>query len=394
MYNFVGRLVAWLSPPDKVATFPFPIEYGAGAYYDVEITGTGTKISHYAECKQFYGCLYYVFGLPDVQNPSGSIQDPHRTLHSCISHVLNISLVCELSVTNVRFLDQRSCLSSIPPDGGSPWNHEDVETDYNLRVFVESGVDLRGLWWQGVPGLWAREEPRSFSSELGRQTIGDLSFQCSLASPCLPSLDCHTVGSQNARGLGSRPLPSTWALYATTALKNINRQLSNQYIALKGAAIGATLRTFGIQEFYPQSDKEFPLLNLLQGLTSAIALLSGFVPGVGGVALATGSATVGAIGAYLGRYVGDSARATIAQERYADAVESIYTHLISGLNDVAESLFNGSTVYNIWRFRYSQDEGGRCLAGHIRASTSQRTRRKAQDRDYLEIHQCYVEDAD
>ncbi|KAL8869433.1 MAG: hypothetical protein Q9174_004273, partial [Haloplaca sp. 1 TL-2023] len=135
------------------------------------------------------------------------------------------------------------------------------------------------------------------------------------------------------------------ALYAITALKNINRQLTNQYIALKGAAIGATLRTFSIQDFYPQPDKQFPLLDLLQGLTSAFALLSGFVPGAGGLAFSTGSATVGAIGAYLGRYIGDSTSASVPQEQYTDAVESIYGSLVNGLDDVATALFNGSTVY-------------------------------------------------
>ncbi|KAL8994650.1 MAG: hypothetical protein Q9169_005430 [Polycauliona sp. 2 TL-2023] len=349
--GFAEKLIRWLAPPDNVLTMP-PITADGAGYYGEDISGTGFTASRFSECKRFYGCLYDVFdGVSDLENPTGSINDPSLRLHACISSAFNISLVCPISVTDVRFLPRTSCQSNIPADGGSPWNDERVETDYNLRAFAESGVDTNGLWWQGVPGVpgWRRseegEQVRSFSTELERQTIGDLSFQCSLASPCVPSLDCRTVGSQYARGLGRTPVPSTWTLYAMTALKHINRQLTNQYIALKGAAIGATLRTFGIHDFYPKSDKELPLLNLLQGLTSVFALVSGFVPGVGGVALATGSATVGAIGAYLGRYVGNSIGPTVAQERYADAVESIYTSLVSGLDDVAEALFNGSTVY-------------------------------------------------
>lgn len=339
--SFVQQIVKWLSPSNIVSTIPSV----DGGNYDDE-NKYGTRISTYEECKRFYGCLYYILLRSAAQDPepSDDPSEPDVDLRVCVSELFNKTLACEIYISDVRYLAQDSCASRINTiDAERRWQMEAV--DENLQVFMESGGDSRGIWWQGLKpvGEDYGNQP-SFSSELGRQMIGDTSFQCSLASPCLPNLDCHTVGSHIAYALGKKPLAETWALYALTALKNINQQLSSQYIALKGVTIGPTLRTFSIKDFYPQPDKDFNLPNILRSLASAFALLGGFTPGVAGKALSQGSTTIGAVGAYLGRYIGDSAGTTIVQEQYADYVEQIYTSLMSGLDDVTAKLFNGSAI--------------------------------------------------
>lgn len=339
--SFIQQIVKWLSPSNIVSTVPSVDERN----YDVE-TKDGIKISTYEECKRFYGCLFYTLLHSATQDPelSDNASDPDADLHVCVSELFNKSLACEIYVSDVRYLAQDSCASRISTvDAESRWQMEAV--DKNLQVFIESGGDSRGIWWQGLTPVGEENgDQSSLSSELGKQMMGDTSFQCSLASPCLPNLDCHTVGSHIAYALGQKPLAETWTLYALTALKNINQQLSSQYIALKGVTIGSTLRTFSIKDFYPQPDKDFQLPNLLQSLASAFALLGGFTPGVAGRSLSQGSTTIGAVGAYLGRYIGDSAGTTINQEQYVDYVEQVFTSLMSGLDDVTAKLFNGSSI--------------------------------------------------
>ncbi|KAL9035206.1 MAG: hypothetical protein Q9214_006694, partial [Letrouitia sp. 1 TL-2023] len=339
--SFVQQVVKWLSPSNIVSTVP----RADGGSYDVE-TKYGVRLSTYEECKRFYGCLYYILLRSAAQDPetSDDPSEPDADLRVCISESFNETLACEIYISDVRYLAQDSCASRIDTvDAESRWQMEAV--DQNLQVFMESGGDSRGIWWQGLKPVGEENgNPPSLSSELGKQMIGDTSFQCSLASPCLPNLDCHTVGSHIAYALGKKPLAETWALYALTALKNINQQLSSQYIALKGVTIGATLRTFSIKDFYPQPEKDFNLPDILQSLASAFALLGGFMPGVAGKALSQGSTTIGAVGAYLGRYIGDSTGTTIVQGQYADYVEQIYASLMSGLDDVTAKLFNGSSI--------------------------------------------------
>ena len=361
----INWLIQWLSPSEIVSTIP--TERGPP---DPNLADDNVTESTLQECKVLYGCLYLI--LAQYLEDQDPVVDTNFYLEEEFSTCvlagydkvlrpagLNKPLACFMIAQNTRDLSQlgySNCASTNIPLSRDLWDQ--TATDASLQSFIESGPDSAGIWWQGlVPVISSNQslisehsieywpqETLSFSSALGRQTLGDSSFQCSLENSCRPVLGCETAGSYLARALGKEIQPAEWALFALTALKNINTQLSNQYIALKGSAIVATLRAFSIGDYYPKPDQKFSILNAIQGLSSAFAILSGFGPFAG--PLGSSSAAIGAVGAYLGRYVGASAAAAgdTTTKTYADSVEVIYTSLVQGLDAAATALLNGSSL--------------------------------------------------
>ena len=358
---FIRQLIAWLSRPNILTEIPEQSQFDL----DLESGDPRTVNSTYDKCKIFYGCLYYVLtealiqGRPSAEYPEGLYPFSMIDLQDCISTAYNYTLVCPILLYDVGALHEQEdpCISGGYECTIETWDA--AGTDPNLQIFIQSGRDSEGLWWQGpkVVGervydntsdtyitAWWPPESRSFSVALGRQALGYVGTECSLESPCLPDIDCKDTGSHIALGLGQGVYPEAWVECAIAAAKNINQQLSNQYVAIKGAAIVATLQTFRIQDFFPDPNKSFGLLNALQGLASAFAIIGGFVPGFSSKTLSLASTGVSAIGSFLGRYISDSAGPLIPQENYAENVATIYVSLVDGLDTAAELLFNGSSI--------------------------------------------------
>lgn len=144
--------------------------------------------------------------------------------------------------------------------------------------------------------------------------------------------------------------PTIWAYLALVSLKNINTQLSNIYIGLKGSAILATLRTFTIQEFFPQP-KSFDIGDLFGAYASVFSFFAGFVPGVGEGAEvgADAVAAVAAVGNFLARRAATANPSTlrqVSQEVFADSIGVIYQSMINGLDNITDTLFSGSNIGN------------------------------------------------
>ena len=257
--------------------------------------------------------------------------------------------------------DGSKCTNYLFSSPYQSWRGQSV--DMNMQTFVRGGFDSFGIFWPGQNGfgefeLYKDGNPNitraqvstnySLSTSMGKQMSGTEKFQCSLETQCQPSLQCGTVGSSIATGLGAKISILQWPLLAMISLVNINQQLKNQYDEIAKATIQDTLRSFDVKVFYPQPKNHFALSNILQGLTSAFAILAGFVPGVEGVALATSSAAVGAVGAYLGRYIDSNSNSTMdpnpAQEKFADTIVVIYDALLDGLDHLAKDIFRGDDV--------------------------------------------------
>ena len=314
---------------------------------------TATVSSPLEECKILYSCMYYV-----VQRQAASLfLDPlTKYFKDCISAVYKHALACPLEISTVTTAWHSPCFSSTQGLTASDWKAFGV--DRQLQNFLPGGPEPNGIFWTGIqmvygdqsqtPGVvdnvWWPRKNQSFSVAVGRQMLGVDDLVCSLAVPCSPAVDCSQIGSHLALGLGATVWPCDWCLYTVAAMKNINQQLSNQYVAIKGSAIEATLRTFKIQDFFPQPNQHFGLFNALSGLAGILTFLGGFAPGLVGPALGQASNAVSSIGNFLGRSIGSPPGAQVPQETFADAVAIIYADFIKGLETVTEMLFNGSLV--------------------------------------------------
>ena len=272
------------------------------------------------------------------------------------AQVATVSCIMILCNSTSGFLNQEYLGRDICSSGWFGLTADDwiaAETDLNIQRFIESRVGTFGMYWQGVAfnervevlngSVVPVETPPTFSVALGRQMLGDQAFKCSLAAPCAPQIDCRSVGNQVAYEFGQEVFPVAWAFYVMTAIKNINQQLSNQYIAIKGAAITATLRTWSIQDFFPDPKKPFPMLDALQAISSAFSLFGGFIPGISGKAFAQGGNLVGAVNGFLGRQINPGGP-EIPQERYADSIEAIYSTFVDDLDEVTQMLFDGGSI--------------------------------------------------
>ncbi|KAI4142426.1 MAG: hypothetical protein L6R39_004942 [Caloplaca ligustica] len=136
-----------------------------------------------------------------------------------------------------------------------------------------------------------------------------------------------------------------WVFLASSALKNINQQLINQYNELKGAIESLALDTFSIDEFFPTKSQDFDLQNSLAGLSGIFSILGGFVP-VPGVGAAISAA--GTIASGVGTFLANSAAATSdpleAQKLFSDKVLTYYRATLSGLDDAVTKLFAGEPI--------------------------------------------------
>ncbi|KAL9045336.1 MAG: hypothetical protein Q9214_001605, partial [Letrouitia sp. 1 TL-2023] len=237
--------------------------------------------------------------------------------------------------------DIRNFMDGGPDSDGQWWPGTEIITDYPITLLPHQRFDnqsnVEGIY-SGFKETWWPNRKLPFATALGQQALRDQSFQCSLASPCAPLLSCDAVGSLSP-SMGNRVDPTIWAYLALVSLKNINSQLSNIYIGIKGSAILATLKTFTIQDFFPQPKKSFDIGNLISAFASAFSILGGFVPSVG-----VGAEAVSAVGGFLAATANPAIQRQVSQEIFADSIEVIYQSMINGLDNITDSLFNGSNI--------------------------------------------------
>ena len=230
------------------------------------------------------------------------------------------------------------------------WNK--LKVDDKLQVFIQGGNDLSdvdgtdievgGLIWPGIGEA-------TLSAQLREQlTSANTVLNCSLKNPCQAPPDCDMVGQYFTR---DKPKwRSHWGYSALWALRNINQELTTQYIAIQAATIDATLATFNVDTYFPKPNKNFPLLNVLTGLGTAFAVVSGFLGPLSAVAGASAGA-VGAIapavGTYFERYYAanvDRSDPNVAQKTFAPKVRQVYDLFINALDNITSDLFAGREI--------------------------------------------------
>ncbi|KAL6716082.1 hypothetical protein ACLMJK_005648 [Lecanora helva] len=299
----------------------------------------GTACSSASDCTPIYKCLFQALQQTDSQ----SIVDAYG---KCITNDGkgwvpggNNAWQCllNLDMNSADPIQRTSC-------NGQQWaltqkNWRLAKVDTNLQAALEGGTDSDGVFWQG------RDANEMFSQAIGRQLWGEQGVQCTLANPCRPALKCEDIGSHTAVSLGTSDvvLKSQWAFLATSAIKNINQQLWNQYNELKDAIESLALDTFNIDDFFPKKGQNFPLLDSLTGLSTIFSILGGFVPVVGEAVSAAGT-IASSSATFLSNAVNAARDPLEAQKTFADKVLVIYKALLGGMDAAVTNLFNGDAV--------------------------------------------------
>ena len=212
-------------------------------------------------------------------------------------------------------------------------------TSENLQLIMNGGgSDSVGVWW---PGL----DESTFSNYMGSRMLGYYNFDCTLESKCRTVLDCSRLGSRYALGLGSNGLvfPSDWGFVVLASMMNINEQLSNQYVAIKGAGLRTALEAFKADNFYPVRNQFFDVRNALQGLGAVFSIAGDFLPSVGPGVSASGT-FLSAVSGFIGNTVSASLTPDLSKGIFASSVEDIYKKFVTALDDLATLLFSGQPI--------------------------------------------------
>ena len=299
----------------------------------------GGACSSNADCAPIYKCLFGA--LP--QSDDGSIAEAYG---QCITNNNqawvaggNSPWQClfSLSQTDEDPLQRSPCSSQQWALTQDNWKAAAV--DENLQIALQGGSDSDGVFWSGRGG------DQTFSQSVGWQLWGEQGVQCTLANPCKPELKCEEIGSHTAvsGGTTDQVLKSPWAFLATSAIKNVNQQLWNQFNELQNAIESLALDTFNINDFFPKKGQNFDLLDSLSGLSGLLSIVGGFVPVVGPAISAAGAIASGA-STFLSNSVASRLDPLLAQKTFADQVLEIYKALLSGMDDAVTKLFNGDSV--------------------------------------------------
>lgn len=212
-------------------------------------------------------------------------------------------------------------------------------TDDCLQTALEGGVDHYGVYWGG------RREGETVAEALGRQFWNINGNTCTIKNPCEPVLDCTKIGSFTAVGLGKyeNPMRIPGALFVSSALRNINRQLRNQYDELKDAIESLALDTFSIDDFFPKKSQDFALQNSLAGIGGLFSILGGFVP-VAGPAIAAAGTIASGVGTFMANSIAASSDPLEAQKVFSQKVLDIYNGSLHAMDDLVEKLFKGDPI--------------------------------------------------
>ena len=325
-----GRLANWLSASNLDVTVallnsPFPPPCPGGS------------CSTTLECEPIFDCLFYWDTYTSVANDAAAKKSAFNSgFYICLTKQAALpSLRCVLQIEPLSqdITDQNPVDCSTATWDLSTTNWGDQTTNAQFEIFVNGGVDRNGNWWRGA------DPTLSLSEQMGIQLLNYRSFLCSLETPCTLPLDCATVGYTKTFGKPLRRTP--WAFFVLNSLEHLNYQLSNQYQALQGAAIGATLATFNIDQFYPKQNQQFNLRDALTGLGTIFGAASGFVPIIG-----TGLGLAGQILPAIGNYISPPVATDplVAQKTFAPKVQEIYSTYVRRIDELGRALFNGTRI--------------------------------------------------
>ena len=222
--------------------------------------------------------------------------------------------------------------------------------DQHIRMFLTGGgIDDSGLYWLG------QSTGDKFSQALGKQLTAIPNYKCSLEHPCNSDLNCHEIGARSgydAGGAGLNYPPSSgatlylqvyWGFLTLIAVQNINQQLSNQYVAIKGALGVLALDTFLIGDFFPSPDARFNIINALTGLGTILSIISGFVPVIGPGIATTGS-ILPAMSTFLGNAAAMKKDPLIGQKDFPPRVRELYTNYVNTLDEAGNMLLGGDKI--------------------------------------------------
>ncbi|KAI9764466.1 MAG: hypothetical protein M1835_007565 [Candelina submexicana] len=263
----------------------------------------------------------------DVTNSEGC-----EPLYSSLSGAINESIPEDPETRwdeiDIKASDPGPC----PPLNRDEWIDKPVDgatTEDNLMQFVHGGVDSDGIGHKALGNA-------SLSSRLREVFLEAYPSNCTLESPCEPPQDCKQVGTRFTASPSKPIRRSTWAYLVLISIANINQQLFNQFEALQSAAIEGSLAGFNIDDYFPKPGKHLALKNLITGLSTVLAAVSGFIPflGPGLGAFEVGGATLGTLGAvasgagtYFDRSLQnniDRSDPNVAQKRFAPTVRQIF----------------------------------------------------------------------
>ncbi|KAL8849435.1 MAG: hypothetical protein Q9221_005607 [Calogaya cf. arnoldii] len=208
------------------------------------------------------------------------------------------------------------------------------QTDRELQVALQGGVDVMGHNWVGRSGN------ATLAETFGRQFWNEF-LKFTLANPCQHALDCNSVGWFSAYPLGSvsKPDPTPWVFMVTAAFVNINQQLRNQYDELKDAIESLALDTISIDDFFPVKSQDFSLFNSLTGLSGIFSILGGFIP-VAGPFIAAAGTIASSVGTFLQKSAAASSNDPLeAQKTFSQKVLTFYRATLSAMDDLFAKLF-------------------------------------------------------
>lgn len=356
--QLVKNLRPWLEIPDTfITTSPqnpnvFADWINLAAF--VDLSCIEPKCSTVEICRTFYNCFFDAisskknFNSPDLtqvsvgpNRPPILVSERDRdgagSLAACLPEALSEGFRCGVAVipTNRKKGIGGGCSGSEYEPNLENWNYFDVSP--NLQIFIQGGQDFEGVYW---PGL-AVDGP--FAPALGKRLTKIPNYQCSLEYPCTYQFSCDEIGSSTAIGLGNEVLQSPWGYFALVSLQNLNQQLSNQYVAIKGALGILGLDTFVIDYFYFKSGSGFSLKNALTGLGTIFSVISGFVPVIG-PALGAALTILPTVGSFLGNAAAATTDPLVVQKTFAPKVREIYTNYVNALDDAGMKLFQGESI--------------------------------------------------
>lgn len=140
------------------------------------------------------------------------------------------------------------------------------------------------------------------------------------------------------------------------AFANINQQLLNQYQALQSTVVEDALAAFNIDDYFSKPGKGIELKNIITGLSTVLAAVSGFIPSLGPKLVAlqvpetsTGSLAAIASGArtYFERGLAknvDRSDPNVAQKRFGPIVRQVFRVFSESLDNITSALLQGECI--------------------------------------------------
>ena len=257
---------------------------------------------------------------------------------------------CPVALVNTSMIKQQAdffCDSEAYNKSAANWLEQ--KTDESLDIFIRGGIDrvyrgISGFYYPPVD-LASTHVSQALRARFSTPTSN---IPCSLKDPCPEPPECRLVGEKFLTQKPRFKLP--WAYFTMWAIRNLNQEMRNQYDAMQSAAIDATLATFNVDDYFPESGKNFPLLNLLTGLGTVFAAAAGVLAPFAAAAsgtLGAASAVAPGIGTYYERAFQntvDRSDPDVAQKTFAPKLRKVYDLFSASLENFTTALFAGQEI--------------------------------------------------